>query len=90
MPRYAAANPVRDFRDAVGRGDHYFVGLYGFALEVPGVDDYHERYADRVPVRMIEGTSDAIKSAEFGRLNDACREYAYEFNRRMRRHVDRR
>ena len=68
---------------AVSTGDLRFVGVMGIGLIVPGVPDYHEKYAAKYGVRVIENTSDAIESKEHGRLQEVAYEYAEKYNRRL-------
>ncbi len=74
------ADPARDLQAALLRGDKRFVGVMGFALEVPGVEDYYEHYKS-YGVRVIEGTSDFIENDDIRRLNELAYKYALRYNR---------
>jgi hypothetical protein len=85
------AVPVKNrLESALGRGDLRFLGVYGYALEVPGV---LKSEADRISkngVLPIPGTSDALVSEEHGTLNDEAREYAAKYNALLLGHVPQR
>ena len=53
-----------------------FVGVAGFALDVPGVPDYQARYWKTNGVKVIGGTGD-VGHRDF---NDAARAYANRYN----------
>jgi hypothetical protein len=47
-----------DFKHALENRDYRFVGVMGYALEIPGVSNYFELYSKVNGVKVIEGTSD--------------------------------
>jgi hypothetical protein len=49
VPHPATASPEQDCMRAIRRHDFRFVGVAGYALDVPGVPDYHIRYWKRSP-----------------------------------------
>ena len=57
VPHPQTANPEQDCRGAIGRRDLRFVGVAGYALDVPGVADYQTRYWRTNGVKVIAGTS---------------------------------
>jgi len=63
------ANPEKDCQRAIARHDLCFVGVAGYALDVPGVADYQTRYWKSNGVKVIAGTSD-VGQREF---NEAAR-----------------
>lgn len=75
-----AADPVRDVEQAIREGDLRFIGMMGYALIVPGVDDYGQRIWDTNGVRVIKGTSDFIANDDVARLNELAYEYAKRYN----------
>ena len=75
-----SADVASEVRDAVAKGDCRFVGVMGFGMAVPGVPDYHERYADRYGVRIIPNTTDAIENDAHHRLQRAAWSYAERYN----------
>jgi hypothetical protein len=62
-----------DAAAARARGERYLLGVYGYAVEVPGQTD------TKLAIKIIEGTSDY----ECSRLNDRARDYARRFNEAM-------
>jgi hypothetical protein len=70
------ANPEKDCQFAIARHDFRFVGVAGFALDVPGVPDYHARYWETNGVKVIGGTGD-VGHRNF---NEAARAYASRYN----------
>lgn len=57
-----------------------FLSVMGYALIVPGVEDYQNTYKGKIEVFIIPGTSDAIESKQHKRYNDAAYEYALRHN----------
>jgi hypothetical protein len=65
----------------VRQHDARFIGVYGYAATIPGVDEtLKPRFIRQRRVRFIEGTSDAITSPEYGRLVDKAYDYAKRYN----------
>jgi hypothetical protein len=62
---------------AFARGERRLMGVYGYTGIVPAAEHVN------LPVTYIQGTSDAIGSAECGRLNGLAHQYAEKFNRQM-------
>jgi hypothetical protein len=77
----AGSDPVKDFAAAKAKGDIRFLAMMGYARFVPGVPDYDQKYAKVVGVKIIPGTTDAIKSDEQRRLQDAVQSYAERYNK---------
>jgi hypothetical protein len=69
-------NPEKDCQFAIARHDFRFVGVAGFALDVPGVQDYQARYWKTNGVKVIGGTGD-VGHRNF---NKAARAYASRYN----------
>jgi hypothetical protein len=76
LPHPDRANPERDCQRAIARNDFRFVGVAGYALDVPGVPDYQTRYWKSNGVKVIAGTSD-VGQRDF---NEAARAYARRYN----------
>jgi hypothetical protein len=74
------ANPVNDAKQAINKDSIYFIGVLGFALDVPAVQEYYSLYKNKIPVIIIKGTGDAIISPDMAELNYRAREYALQFN----------
>lgn len=88
LRRLEHADPSRDLQGAISVNDLRFIGIMGYALEVPGVEHYHERYASSSGVKIVEGTSDVIYGVEHRRLIDIAREYAEKYNRLLLRYLE--
>lgn len=67
-----------DATKAFSTGKRSFLGVRGYSLDVPGVDESYLRNHEVVP---IEGTSDAIKSEACKKLNDDAERYATAYNK---------
>jgi len=77
--RLSLENPVRDAERALMDGKREVIGVYGYAVELPGVpDDWKPRGG--YTVRMIEGTSDVIIAGPCERFKAAARNYARDYN----------
>lgn len=87
LRRVAAADPAQDLSDAIRRDDLRFIGVYGFATEVPGVPDYWGRYDSSYGLSVIAGTSDTPAGEEGARLNQQARQYAQEYNLLLLKHL---
>ena len=73
-------NPDSTAAKAIEQDRIFFLGIMGYALIVPGVDNYYERFQNQIPVKVIEGTSDFITSEEVRTLNAKARQYALRYN----------
>jgi len=83
LPHPERADPAQDCRRAIAHHDLRFVGVAGYALDVPGVPDYHERYWKTNGVKVITGTSDTGDRA----FNEAARAYARRYNEQLLKHL---
>lgn len=82
------SDPTKDFKKAIAKSDLRFVGVMGFALEIPGVPSAHwKHYKDTYGVRIIPGTSDAYESIEHQNLNEKAREYAATYNKLLMQYL---
>lgn len=82
------ANFEDDFRRAVDSGDVRFVGVMGYALEVPGVPDYDSKYSRLYGVKVIEGTSDMYRDSLELQRGQFYQRYAENYNRLLLRHLE--
>lgn len=73
------ANPARDLQAAVARKDFRFVGIWGYTVEVPGLNENDKRIQEQ-GVRMIEGTSDALTNELAAKFQEKARSYAERYN----------
>jgi hypothetical protein len=78
-----SANPEQDCTRAIGRHDFRFVGVAGYALDVPGVPDYQTRYWKTNGVKVIRGTSDV---GDLG-FNESARKYARRYNAHLLKYL---
>lgn len=79
-----ALNPINaatDAERAYARGNARLIGVYGFAVEVPGYDG--DPYAHKADIRMLDGTDDAYCTKEEAGLNHSARVYARRYNEVM-------
>jgi hypothetical protein len=67
---------------AVSNGDFRFVGVAADGIIVPGLPT-DRRWPLRSELRVIENTSDVIRSREHGRLQWVASAYAEEYNRAL-------
>lgn len=74
------SDPQKDFDQNIKNNDLRFVGIYGFTVIVPGVDEYRKEYSKTYGLRMIEGTSDSITSPNVEKLNRLATDYAKKYN----------
>jgi hypothetical protein len=70
-----------DAKGAIARGDRRLLAVYGLTLEVPGVSDEVSKLRRKFGLRILEGTSDAIKDAQDRQMNLNARKYAMQYNR---------
>jgi hypothetical protein len=83
VPHPDSANPEQDCTRAISRRDLRFVGVAGYALDVPGVSDYQTRYWKTNGVKVIRGTSDVGDRA----FNHSAREYARRYNAQLLKYL---
>jgi hypothetical protein len=68
-------------KSAIARGDRRLLAVYGLTLEVPGVSDDVSKLRSQYGLRILEGTSDAIKGEQDRQMNLNARKYATQYNR---------
>jgi len=75
------AQPVEErFEQAMTKRDNRLLGVYGFALMVPGVPDSTAKVWSTSEVLPIPGTSDVHGSGLEGKFNAEARSYAERYN----------
>ena len=84
--RIEHAEPSIDLKEALQQHDFRFIAIMGYAVYVPGVDDYYENY-ERYGYKIIEGTSDVIEDSEHGRLIGIAIHYAEIYNKLLIKHI---
>lgn len=73
LPKLDVNNAKADARAAWSRKERHLLGVYGYAVETPGIG------RPKLPVRMIEQTSDSGCSE----ANELIRRYATVYNREI-------
>jgi len=84
LQNIVSANPVTDLRAAIKQGDYRFVGILGYALDVPDVRNFHEKYEKEYGYKVIEGTSDVIK---YPKLQSIAFKYAEKYNQQLLKEI---
>jgi hypothetical protein len=77
----ALDDPIQKAEAVVRSGAPYLLGIQGYALAFPGVDD--PGVVQRIGYRIMEGTTDAIKDESCRRYRTLAIQYAGRFNRRI-------
>lgn len=67
-----------DADHAYASGDRKLLGVYGYALEVPGLSGNPDNY--RYGIRPLDGTSDTACDDQERSLNSNARAYAKKYN----------
>ena len=75
------ANPEKDAKQAIAKGDFRLLAVYGYTLIVPGIKGDYTKYKKTYGIHPIEGTSDFIQNKEHGKLNALASKYAEKYNR---------
>ena len=78
--KLAGSDPKKDFAVAKQNGDIHFLAVMGFAKEVLGVEGADKIYLKRVPVKVVEGTSDHFRTQQDKVTNDKARKYTLAYN----------
>ncbi len=76
-----------DFEEAIARADMRFVGVLGYALQVPGVPDYDTVYSKSNGVKIIEGTSDSHPDSASLAQSVFFKSYAMGYNTLLLNHL---
>src|SRR5436309_609849 len=79
--KLAASDPKKDFATAKHKGDIHFYAVMGFTKEVLGVESSDKAYLKRVPVKVVEGTSDYFRSELERTTNAKASDYVLAYNR---------
>jgi len=76
----ARSDVARDVGTAKRRGERRLIGLYGYAVEIPGVDENGGGPPNGYITVLIKGTSDFIRTETQARFQQLVREYAEKYN----------
>lgn len=89
LMRLQTADPAKDLETALKQGDYRFVGLMGYALMVPGVDQdlFHKNYEHKFGFKVIKGTSDSFEIPEQEELVRIGTAYAERDNRFLEKEI---
>jgi hypothetical protein len=81
------AAPELDAEKALNNDEHRLWGVRGIVTYLPGIDrEYYKVAAKRYGYRIIEGTTDGLKSDEHERYNDLAKQYAKKYNIYVQEH----
>ena len=75
-------DPVADEEKAFASHDYRFVGINGYVVVVPGMDE-GEPLVRKYGKRMVEGTTDAPCDKEHSALLDFAQRYAITYNKKL-------
>ena len=75
------SNAAADAKNALSRGDKRLLAVYGYALELPGIDGDLAKMRAIYGLRLLQGTSDAYKDEQERAFNESARLYAAAYNR---------
>jgi hypothetical protein len=79
----ATSDRFAEFRRYEKEANGRFLGVLGFALTVPGVDDFEKNYSYTKDVFVIPNTSDGVFGTYGLEFNRRAAEFARNFNRRL-------
>jgi len=80
-----ASDRFADLRRFEKEADGRFLAVSGFAVHVPGVDDFEKKYSWKTDAFVIPGTSDSFTSEEERDFNRRAEEFAKRFNLKLLR-----
>lgn len=84
LAKYRTTNPIDDADAILRLGAPKLLGIYGYALIVPGLTEKEAIcYAKVLSVEPIPGTSDFIRCPNQATLNREATKYAEKFNKRI-------
>ena len=78
--KLANSDPKKDFAIAKQKSDIHFLAVMGFTKEVLGVEGADKIYLKRVPIKVVEGTSDSFRTKQDKATNDTARKYTLVYN----------
>jgi len=87
LNKYLHANPVADAQKSIRKRDIQFLAIRGFAVIVPGVPNYQEKYRRSYSYCIIEGTSDVVSSPAELAVQRGVRDYAEKYNQTLLSHL---
>lgn len=85
MAGCATVDRFAEFRRYEEEANGRFLGVLGFALFIPGVDDFEEHYSYTSDVFVIPKTSDSFWSEDELDYNRRAEEFARRYNKKLLR-----
>ena len=84
IKKYKSADPSADLERAWTKGDLRFIGVYGLALETPGILFGSDKgFIGLFGVNPVQGTTDAITFSEQFEFNGVASQYAKKYNLKL-------
>jgi hypothetical protein len=83
----ASMDPARSVQAAIARQDFRAIGIYGFALDTPGIPEPKLCWRESLGIRPIEGTTDAIQCKQQEQLQIQADVNACLYNRALLRYL---
>jgi hypothetical protein len=80
------ADPAADLNSAIQRKDFRFVGVMGYVLEVPGLRQDNS-FVKFYGIKIVKGTSDAIRSDRDAKLQSRAQNYAAKYNTLLKQYL---
>jgi len=74
--RNGAQDAENDFRNGKAR----FLAVQGYALSVPGIENFFPKFSDKYKYHVIEGTSDVVENDRQLQLQAVAEAYARAYN----------
>ncbi len=73
-------DPAGDLKDSLAFGDQRFIGVMGYALNLPGVPSADQSYIRHTyGAKVVDGISD-VENETSARIGYAARDYAQKYN----------
>jgi hypothetical protein len=85
-----SALPGESYRKDATSGKYRFYATFGYAEDIPsvGVTTFAKCYSGKVELTRMQGTSDVIEDAKQGVFDARARDFAREYNLRMKLFID--
>jgi hypothetical protein len=85
---FRTSNPILEAEKTIASGKLKLLGIYGYALSIPGVDEKKEYcYLETLSVEGIKGTTDFVRCQSQMELNLLATIYAEKFNQKIEQHL---
>lgn len=80
LASYEHRNGAQDAENDFRNGKVRFLAVQGYALSVPGIENFFPKFSDKYKYHVIEGTSDVIESDRHLQLQAVAEAYARAYN----------